>query len=73
MAILSLPIIEPHPTTQSHREVNVTRSRAGLQGYIYFYVGGTIAGDSILDRSASIVRAGSSRAFSIRESNGDGF
>ncbi len=55
MAILSLAIIEPHPTTESHWEVDVALSCAALELYIYFYVGGTIAGDSILDRSTSIV------------------
>ena len=69
MTIPFCTIIEPHPTTASHREVEVTLSHAGMEVYMS---AGPLQG-SILNRRTSIIRARSSRAFSIREGNGGSF
>jgi len=69
MAIPFCTIIEPHPTTESHREVDITPSHAGLEVYM---LAGPLQGN-ILNRRTSIIRACRSRAFSIREGNGGGF
>ena len=73
MALLSFSIIEPHPASESNWDVHVTLSRAGLEVYSDFNVCRTIAGDGILDRSLSIGCVCSSRAFGVRDRNGDGF
>ena len=66
-------VMEPHPATEGHLEVDVILNLAGRDFDIYYSGGRTLAMNSLLGCGADILIVSSIEAIGVGRSNRDGF